>query len=187
MTAQPGRTEQDRLHAVSVTLKEANAYVAQLHRHAPPVTQACFQAGVADPEQRLRGVVVVENPTAPAYQHRGVFEISRVCADGCPNACSFLYARATRAARELGFARGYTYTLQSESGASLRALKQLGWYEDAKRPGRDWAKESGREGRSSVSTPITRWRIDFRDELPTLEIPAEKPSAQGSLLEGIAA
>lgn len=49
-------------------------------------------------------------------------EVIRVATDGTPNACSFLYARAKRAAQALGYVKVKTKTLPSESGASLRAV-----------------------------------------------------------------
>lgn len=49
-------------------------------------------------------------------------EILRVCTDGTPNTCSFLYARCARIARLMGYERIITYTLEEESGASLRAV-----------------------------------------------------------------
>ena len=44
--------------------------------------------------------------------------------DGTKNACSFLYAAAWRAARAMGYRKIVTYILDTESGASLRAV---GW------------------------------------------------------------
>ena len=52
-------------------------------------------------------------------------EVTRLCTDGTPNACSFLLSRAARAAAALGYERIQTYTLAEESvnscGGSLRA------------------------------------------------------------------
>jgi hypothetical protein len=46
----------------------------------------------------------------------------RVATDGKPNACSFLYSRVARIARLMGYTRIITYTLEEESGASLRGV-----------------------------------------------------------------
>ena len=48
-------------------------------------------------------------------------EVLRVCTLGTPNACSKLYGAARRAAFAMGYTKVITYTLASESGASLRA------------------------------------------------------------------
>jgi hypothetical protein len=49
-------------------------------------------------------------------------EVLRVCTDGTSNACSFLYGRTAKIARLMGYGRIITYTLESEGGASLRAV-----------------------------------------------------------------
>ena len=49
-------------------------------------------------------------------------EVLRVCTDGTPNACSFLYARVAKIARLMGYEKVVTYTLESEGGASLKAV-----------------------------------------------------------------
>ena len=46
----------------------------------------------------------------------------RVCTDGTANACSFLYARTAKIARLMGYEKIITYTLEEESGASLKAV-----------------------------------------------------------------
>ena len=51
-------------------------------------------------------------------------EVTRCCTDGTANACSFLYGRVARIAKEMGYERIITYILISESGASLKAA---GW------------------------------------------------------------
>lgn len=48
-------------------------------------------------------------------------EITRLCSDGTPNACSFLYGACCRIAKAMGYKRMITYTLASENGASLKA------------------------------------------------------------------
>ena len=48
-------------------------------------------------------------------------EVNRLCATGEKNVCSFLYGAAARAAKALGYTKIITYTLDTESGVSLRA------------------------------------------------------------------
>lgn len=66
--------------------------------------------------------MIAGRPVARRLDDGGTLEILRVCTDGTPNACSFLYARCARIARLMGYARAITYTLASECGASLRAV-----------------------------------------------------------------
>lgn len=67
------------------------------------------------------GVAMAGRPVARALDTRRNVEIHRTCTTGERNANSMLYGAICRAAKSLGYATAYTYTLQSESGASLRA------------------------------------------------------------------
>lgn len=106
-----------------VTLREANAFIAQHHRHHPGVRGQKFSIGVAQ-HDKLVGVVVVGRPVAIGVDWRVVAEATRVCTDGTRNACSFLYARAARAAQAMGYRKIQTYIGADEEGTSLRAA---GW------------------------------------------------------------
>lgn len=109
------------LEAVPVLLREANEFVASFHRHNKRVTGALFAVGCTDGEG-LRGVAIAGRPVARMLQDGRTVECLRCCVlEGAPKgACSFLYACLWRAARALGYRRLITYTLASESGASLR-------------------------------------------------------------------
>lgn len=106
-----------------MTLKEANAYVAQYHRHHGPVVGHKFSIGCTDGNQ-IVGVVIVGRPVSRYLDDGWTLEVTRLCTDGARNACSMLYAAAWRAARAMGYHRLVTYILESENGASLRAA---GW------------------------------------------------------------
>ena len=71
---------------------------------------------------KLVGVAVVGRPVARPLDDRQTIVILRVCTDGTPNCCSFLHARVAKIARLFGYTRVITYTLEDESGASLRAV-----------------------------------------------------------------
>lgn len=106
-----------------VSLAQANAFVAQHHRHHRPVVGHKFSIGcVADGQ--LVGVVIVGRPVSRYLDNGMTLEVNRLCTDGTKNACSFLYAAAWRAARAMGYQKMITYTLDTENGASLRAA---GW------------------------------------------------------------
>jgi len=114
-----------KLIAIPVTLKEANAFVKEYHRHNKPVVGHKFCVGVSDGE-KLVGVAIAGRPVARLLDGGFTIEVARVCVspDAPLGACSFLYARCWQAAKALGYTRIVTYTLQSESGASLRGA---GW------------------------------------------------------------
>lgn len=111
------------LTLVPMSLKDANTFVAAHHRHHKPVTGHKFSIGCAA-EGRLVGVAIVGRPVSRYLDNGLTLEVNRLCTDGTKNACSMLYAAAWRAARAMGYEKIITYTLDTESGASLRAA---GW------------------------------------------------------------
>lgn len=111
------------LNLTTVTLADANAFVALKHRHHKPVrghkfSIGCMAGGV------LVGVAIVGRPVSRHLDNGLTLEVTRLCTDGTKNACSFLYGAAWRAAKALGYERIITYTLATENGASL---KGAGW------------------------------------------------------------
>jgi hypothetical protein len=106
---------------VPITLKTAREFVREHHRHNAPPQGHKFSIGLkADGE--LIGVVVCGRPIARAHDDGYTAEITRCCVlENQPNANSKLYAAALRAAKAMGYTRVITYTLPSESGASLKA------------------------------------------------------------------
>jgi hypothetical protein len=141
--------EQPRLEIVPLKRDEAQEFVRQVHRHHPPPTGDVFRLGVADETGEIRGVSMVGRPVARHYDDGWTLEVNRVATDGCPNACSALYAASWRAARALGWRRLITYTLVSESGSSLRAA---GWRVVGERAGRSWADASRSRPRVDTNT-----------------------------------
>jgi len=113
-----------KLTIVPCTLDEANGFVRQYHRHHRPVRGHKFSIAVADESGTIRGVAIVGRPVARFLDDHWTLEVTRLATDGCPNAGSALYAAAWRATKALGYRRLITYTLSTESGASLRGA---GW------------------------------------------------------------
>src|SRR5207248_704847 len=103
-------------------LRQANAFVAEYHRHHGPVVGHKFSIGAALGGQ-LVGVVIVGRPVSRHRDDGLTLEVTRLCADGTPNGCSFLYGAAARAAKALGYRRIGTYTLAEEPGDSPRAAR----------------------------------------------------------------
>jgi hypothetical protein len=69
------------------------------------------------------GVAIVGNPLSATLMDGWTAEVLRVCvSDEAPrNACSMLYGACWRAWKAMGGSKLVTYTLRTESGASLRA------------------------------------------------------------------
>ena len=105
------------------SLTEANAFVAEHHRHHKPVTGHKFSIGCTLNE-RLVGVVIAGRPVSRYLDNGLTLEVTRLCTTGEKNACSMLYAAAARAAKAMGYKKIITYTLDTEKGASLWAA---GW------------------------------------------------------------
>lgn len=133
---------------VPLKLEDANAFVLQHHRHHGPVKGHKFALGAADKAEQIRGVAIVGRPNARGLQDGWTLEITRVATDGCKDASSALYGAARRAAFALGYRKVVTYTLQSESGVSLKAA---GYRVVAEVKGRSWScKSRPRIDRSAV-------------------------------------
>ncbi|MBG5521628.1 XF1762 family protein [Pseudomonas aeruginosa] len=136
-----------RLHLLPVSLSTANAFVLAHHRHHHSVQGAKFALAVTLSDSDLiRGVAIVGRPVARHLDDGWTLEVTRLCTDGTPNACSKLYGAAWQAARALGYIRLITYTLPDEGGASLRAA---GWRLIGTRGGGAWS----RPGRPRADTP----------------------------------
>lgn len=142
----------------SITLREANRFVAGLHRHHKPDRGCKFLTSVVANGNTV-GVAIVGRPKSRTIQTKEPLtcEITRVCTDGTKNACSMLYGACRRAAFGLGFTRVITYTLPSEGGASLRAA---GFVLVGEAGGGSWLDRARRRD------PVQRSLIDER-EAPT--------------------
>ena len=147
------------MYVVPITLREANEFVASFHRHNKPVQGAKFSLGASD-GNRLVGVAIVGRPVARLLDNGDTAEVTRCCVldDAPKGACSFLYSRCWRAWAALGGKRLVTYTLQSESGASLRGA---GWRVVGQSLGNKngWQNRPGREWQAVVGQAKLRWEV----------------------------
>jgi hypothetical protein len=139
------------LALVPITLREANAFVAAHHRHHPP-SRGCIACVAVSANDNIVGVAIIGRPKARKAQDGWTAEVTRVATDGTRNACSMLYGAAWRACKALGYRRLITYTLPSESGASLRAA---GWKLIGEAGGGSWSRSS----RPRVDTHPTQVKL----------------------------
>ncbi len=142
------------LAVIPCTLKDARAYVAAHHRHHRPPLGGLWAVAASD-GQKVRGVAIIGRPVARTLDDGSTAEVTRLCTDGAPNACSLLYGAARRAARALGYTRLITYTLPDEGGASLRAA---GWQVDGTSRGGRWSRASRSRLDDHPTEPKLRWR-----------------------------
>jgi hypothetical protein len=136
-----------------VSLRTANEFVANLHRHHSRVVGWKFGVGVEDEHHTLHGVIIVGHPLSISLDDDWTLEVTRCCTDGTKNAPSLLYSTAWRITRNLGYSRLITYTLTIESGTSLRAA---GWRIAAENlPPKRW---DNRRNRSAPKVQIEKIR-----------------------------
>ena len=145
------------MKAVPIELREANAYVDAVHRHHDPVVRDKFRVG-CEVGGRLVGVVQVGRPVARALCDGKTLEVVRLCTDGTKGACNFLYSRAARIAKELGYSKIITYILDSESGISLVAS---GWHKEADIKGHAWGCPSRPRNCTAPTCDKQRWAKDL--------------------------
>ncbi len=149
------------LELTPISLREANAFVEQHHRHSPPTRGCICCVAVAKDLPSLEaidiiGVAIVGRPIARGNDDGYTAEVLRCCTDGTPNACSMLYGAAWRAARALGYRRLITYTLATEPGASLRAA---GLRVVAQVKGRSWSCLSRPRVDTAPHQDKLRWEV----------------------------
>lgn len=129
------------LELMPISLKAANAYVETHHRHHGPVVGYKFAVGVVarvGDGHTLCGVGIAGRPVARLLDDGRTLEITRVCTNGNRNAPSMLYGALARAAFALGYKQVVTYTLCTESGASLRGA---GWICQGRAGGGSWNRK----------------------------------------------
>lgn len=127
------------IKAVPVSQKQANSFVDNLHRHHTHTSGDKYRVG-AEIDGKLVGVVQVGRPLSRYLDDGETLEVIRLCTDGTPDVCSFLYSRAARIAKELGYKKIITYILETEPGTSLKAS---GWHlEKTSCGGGSWSSQS---------------------------------------------
>ena len=141
-----------------MTLKAANEYVAERHRHHKPSTGHKFSIGLMD-NNKLIGVAICGRPVARGSDNGFTLEVNRLCTDGSENACSKLYGACARIAKEMGYKKIQTYILNDEPGISLKAS---GWVMEVVTAGGQWKYTNGKPRRTDQPTePKQRWARYF--------------------------
>jgi hypothetical protein len=161
----------------------ANAFIARYHRHSDVRDGYKFAVAVED-GAGLRGVAISGRPNSRALQDGFTIEILRVCTDGARNACSILYGASCRAAQNLGYRLAITYTLSSESGASLRAA---GFAPVAEVKDRQWDCDSRPRAERDLVGDKIRWeRVLVQKTRPKPGSAAQEPGYSLVLSEAAA-
>jgi len=122
------------MRIVPIFQDEAFAFIEQHHRHHKKPVGSVFQIA-CEHGDKIVGVAVCGRPVSRHLQNGFTLEVTRLCTDGTKNACSMLYSRCWKIAKEMGYSRVITYILKSESGVSLTAS---GWRIVGERGGGGW-------------------------------------------------
>lgn len=135
-----------------ITVSAALRKVKQWHRHLPDLQGGLFAAQCTEDGECV-GVAIAGNPPR-VWQGTGRLVVSRVATDGHANACSMLYGAICRAAKALGYAEVWTYTLSDEPGTSLRAA---GFVEAGMTSGGEHCRPSRYRSPAKRPEPKRRW------------------------------
>ena len=139
--------------AIPLELKQTNEFVERLHRHHDAVYRDKFRVG-CELDGKLVGVIQCGRPVARALDNGYTIEVVRCCTDGTKNACSFLYSRMVRIAKEMGYKKIITYILETEDGTSLKAS---GWHKEADIQGKSWSCPSRPRETTAPTCNKQRW------------------------------
>lgn len=124
-----------KIKAEPIELKQAQAFINQLHRHHAAAVRDKFRIA-ASIDGKVVGVVQCGRPVSRVLDDGHTIEVLRLCTDGGKDVCSFLYSRCARIAKEMGYRKIITYILETEPGTSLKAS---GWtLEDDNCGGATW-------------------------------------------------
>lgn len=160
---------------VPVTQKEANEFVVKHHRHHKAVTGSVFQIA-AQEENNIVGVAIVGRVLSRHWDGGYTLEVNRLCTNGADNACSFLYAAAWRAAKQLGYKSLITYILINEPGVTLRAA---GWKLIGEAGGGSWSvpsrpREDDHPTGTKLLYEICVHGFTVKDKIKRLKVPLNK-------------
>ena len=95
------------------TLRFANEYVRQNHRHSKIVQGCKFCIAAIDSEETILGVAIVGRPVSRRLDDGYTAEIVRTCTTGTKNVNSLLYGACARIWKEMGGTKILTYTSRS--------------------------------------------------------------------------
>lgn len=153
------------MRIVPMSIKGAKRFVREHHRHAPAVTGAVLAIGL-ESDGVLIGVGMLGRPKARGLAaDRFTAEATRVCVvDGAPKgSVSKLNSRLKRIWQLQGGIWFKTYTLRSESGASLRGA---GARVDREIKRRSWNTPSRPRGAREIEgEDKLRWDFGQLDEV----------------------
>jgi hypothetical protein len=153
-----------------ITIRQANEFIKQFHRHHRPTTRNSGRWAIAaiNTNDEIVGVSIVGNPVSATMMDGYTVEITRLCVreDAPKGTCSFLLSKCCTIWRTMGGKKVITYTLDSESGSSL---KGAGWQlSGIVKPHRRWQNKTKADGVERDSLKIyelskKRWERNLQE------------------------
>lgn len=139
-----------------INRESAKAFINENHRHNKSPCGDRFRIGLYE-NGVLIGVGVAGNPVSRKQMDENTIEITRVCVlQNKPNACSQIYSRMKKIAQLMGYTRIITYTLDNESGSSLKAI---GAKIDHKVAKGNWLNRQNRKYQEVSDMPKQMWLL----------------------------
>lgn len=159
-----------KIYSRPITIKDANEFVKQHHRHHRPTSRNSGKWAISAVNVlgETIGVLIAGNPVSATYMDGVTLEITRLCViPGSPKGtCSFLLGKCRKIWHTMGGERILTYTLDEESGASLRGA---GWEKTATvHPHKRWTNKNKfdgllRDDLEIYSKKKLRWECNLKE------------------------
>ena len=143
------------MHIHPITLRQANEFVLNHHRHHKPTVGHKWSIGLMH-DSEIVGVAITGRPVSRHLDDGLTAEVTRLATNGIANGCSMLYGACARVAKAMGYAKIQSYILDSESGVSLKAS---GWELESLTTGGMWIRSDGKGG-NCIDQPLCpkqRW------------------------------
>ena len=143
------------LETVPLSFRQASEFVNEHHRHHGAPQGHRFSIGLSD-GMNLIGVAIAGNPVSRHLNDGRTLEITRCCmrTNIYKNGVSKLISAVYQAAKALGYLRVVTYTLEDETGVSLRAC---GFALDGITEGGTWNSRARKRVDKAPIGPKKRW------------------------------
>lgn len=149
-----------------ISIKDADAFVSKNHRHNKAAANGKFAIGcyivlgvTSGIWYYQIGVGIGGRPRSRHLDNGLTFEIYRVCTNGHRNATSLIYSKMKKIAQLMGYLKIITYSLQDESGSSLKAIGAI--IEKRVEHNKQWNDSGGikRNFQEVTIQPKLRWAL----------------------------
>lgn len=150
-----------RISSRPITIREANNFILIHHRHHRPTSRNCGKWAISVIDsitKELVGVAICSNPVSATFMDGYTIEVTRLCVlENAPKGtASFLLSQCAKIWKTMGGRRILTYTLDYESGSSLRGA---GWFQSGVvNPHNNWRTKSSSDGKNRDDLAIYQFK-----------------------------